>query len=964
MAVYQDRRGALWVGTQHGLYMFDGGDVTQFSRRPESTAVLPVSDVRGLAEDNHGNLLIATFGGGIYRLNQSLQSFDPVIFKRAEQFQFIHQFYSVGTDYFVLVGKNSVAILDSNLKETKVQLEIESSDEGATRIVGAVSHNQDGLIYATQTDIWLQSPDESTLQRLYRSVGNETITSMNSNKDGEIYLTTSLNDLLKISMMTGEVSRKISIGETSMMNITDLEFYSGYIWIGTDRGLIYVDNEFLEAKFFDTKNTDLFNNHISYLYKAKNILWIGTYQGLNILHLSPFKTYNEKTGSPFTDTFSFTESEDNEIYVGTSDGLYRISDDSETSTENPLIQKIWNSERPVMAISSYLDETWLGLWRGGVLYFEGDLAKPKQPLLPTFDELAVTSIVHSKSTGTWIATYNGGLFRIDRDTQKISRYMNRNAFTLLILTINEDLFAVSGEDLYMYRKDIDQFSKLEVSFDSTSANPMILSAAEAASGEILLGTKDHGIFSFGPVQSGSEHFHVRRLNNDPFLSHLTINAIEIDNDGKIWCATQIGIYRFSRSGEFEASFTQAHGLQGDDYNSGSSFQDSRGNIYFGGPKGYTKFLPKDVIIEKSPSNIVLTRLEILGGEIEQYHDVSVMEKLILSHNNYLVIFAFAIQDYIDTAKHHYRYKLQGFDPEWIDNGSRNTATYTNLPAGDYVFRVQGANSAGIWNEDGINLRVKVLPPPWQTWWAYCLYAILAVIGLWLVRRVYDNYALKERALAMAADMVATTHRVEDELQEQQESGDERVKEAFEHNLAILQLLEDGVLPRHDTGAEGLPSIRRVLEVLSALEQGYYDKPEGLVADLNEYTDRVISKLLSHTQGITTINAVTHTRIPARVASPIALVLFELLENALLHAFDGSSPANFVEIELTCDDHPDGPCYTLTVKDDGVGLPSDIDPDSPTTPGFGLIQRLVVYTGGSFSIMSGDGTTAVFRVPGD
>ncbi len=79
--------------------------------------------------------------------------------------------------------------------------------------------------------------------------------------------------------------------------------------------------------------------------------------------------------------------------------------------------------------------------------------------------------------------------------------------------------------------------------------------------------------------------------------------------------------------------------------------------------------------------------------------VDKLKSLQLTHKDHFVTFEFSVLDFVSPEKNQFRYMLENFDPDWIENGTRNSATYTNLPSGDYVFRVQGANSAGIWNTE-------------------------------------------------------------------------------------------------------------------------------------------------------------------------------------------------------------------------------------------------------------------------
>jgi two-component sensor histidine kinase len=414
-------------------------------------------------------------------------------------------------------------------------------------------------------------------------------------------------------------------------------------------------------------------------------------------------------------------------------------------------------------------------------------------------------------------------------------------------------------------------------------------------------------------------------------------------------------------------FTVADGLQGSDFNFGASFRDGKGQIYFGGINGYNRFNPTFVEINLNPPAILLTDIRLAGSNTMPPFSAAEIQTLQLTHKDYFVVFTFSVMDFLDPEKNQYRYMLENFDPDWIDNGTRNTATYTNLPAGDYVFRVQGANSAGVWNREGISLIVRVLPPPWHTWWAYCLYGVGFLFFLWIFKRVYDSYVIKKRAIEMAIQMHETENRADDDMQEQLEQQDDLVKSVYRHNVATLALVSDYISRQSDylpddiarEATEG--SIKRVA-ALSALEDCLYYQNDGLLADLHKYTDILISKLVSDASvrpdTIISINDVSTKLIAAEIASPLSIALYELLENCFQHAFELESPANYIHISLDIEptDSPLDRCYRLVVRDNGVGCPGNIHPDTPETSGFATVHAIAEKLSGSLHISSDNGTT--------
>ncbi len=174
------------------------------------------------------------------------------------------------------------------------------------------------------------------------------------------------------------------------------------------------------------------------------------------------------------------------------------------------------------------------------------------------------------------------------------------------------------------------------------------------------------------------------------------------------------------------NFDTSDGLQGLDFNHAAVFRDKTGRIYFRGRKRIQYYRPR---IE--PQKRVCPSANhhrISYPEQSNVFRQACREPRKNNSSAQLPIrnFTFAALDFTNPISNMYRYKLEGWNNDWVENGTNRTATFNSLPAGNYVLRVQGANSDGLWNRKGISLPVQVSAAPWVSWWAYTLYSILAV----------------------------------------------------------------------------------------------------------------------------------------------------------------------------------------------------------------------------------------------
>ena len=169
--------------------------------------------------------------------------------------------------------------------------------------------------------------------------------------------------------------------------------------------------------------------------------------------------------------------------------------------------------------------------------------------------------------------------------------------------------------------------------------------------------------------------------------------------------------------------------------------------------GYTIFNTSTFTISDKPVSIVLTKLLVnniaISGtrksgddDFATNRDITILKELSVDYRHNNVTIEFSSMEMTAPEKNRYRYKLEGFDRDWLETDWKNrSATYTNLDAGDYTFKVKGSNHHGVWSDQERTLMVHILPPPWKTWWAYSIYSG-AFIGLLLYWRNYESKRLK------------------------------------------------------------------------------------------------------------------------------------------------------------------------------------------------------------------------------
>ena len=239
------------------------------------------------------------------------------------------------------------------------------------------------------------------------------------------------------------------------------------------------------------------------------------------------------------------------------------------------------------------------------------------------------------------------------------------------------------------------------------------------------------------------------FNTEQGLPNNTIYGILTDDEGKLWMSTNKGLSKFNPQTQTFRNFTVGGGLQGNEFNTAAFYKSPTGEMFFGGLKGFNSFYPEDIQDNPYLPPVALTDFQYynptdtVASTGWQHLPVPApqLEIIVLPYNANTLSFEFAALDYSTARNNQYAYKMEGLNDEWIYGGTERRANFSLIPPGYYVFRLKGSNSDGIWNDfppDETSVKVIIHPPWWRTWWAYALYASLALAFLYSLRRYEMN----------------------------------------------------------------------------------------------------------------------------------------------------------------------------------------------------------------------------------
>jgi diguanylate cyclase (GGDEF)-like protein len=384
----------------------------------------------------------------------------------------------------------------------------------------------------------------------------------------------------------------------------------------------------------------------------------------------------------------------------------------------------------------------------------------------------ITSITGSQSGDIWVGTFGGGLNKISPKTHKIRRYLNNteNSFSLssnLVLTVYEDSkgmlwIGTWDKGLNLFNPALGTSKRIIHDENNLRSlgNNTVWAVHEDKQGNIWVGTAGAGLNFLSAENRIKGDYKFDRFSREHGLPSSTVFSVLEDNNNMFWLSTNRGITKFDPLTKDILNYDTTHGLQGNEFNSGAYHKMPDGKFFFGGTNGVTAFYPEDIEPNKHIPPVVLTNFQRLNEVTSMNSSGEKQSNITVSYKDYLIAFEFAGLDFASPDNNRYAYKLEGFDSNWIEARDVRKATYTNLPAGQYLFKVKASNNDGVWNENGAGIALTVLPAPWFSWWAYSGYvAIFFMIAFWLYRS-YLNKLKKEETYRLELENEVQKRTVE------------------------------------------------------------------------------------------------------------------------------------------------------------------------------------------------------------
>ncbi len=898
--LYEDSRGVLWISTADGLTSLDG---THWSVLTTQDG-LPSNQVSSVYQDQKGLLWIATADGFVADWNGTVHSF---------------------ANANVQAGENVVAILSDAQGVVWIAGDqgIQAYDKGKWKAVytGSVTEftkSQQGILWAA-TDRGIGKIENGKLRfepepTLLHGAEVETILADHA---GDLWIGTSAGLAVLDGQSTASYSTRNGLPGNSVHSI--FEDREGAVWVSTDHGV---------ARFVDGK-MDVFTTQdglsaplvLSIFEDQEGSLWLGTDAGgMTMLRNQVFTSYTAADGLPEENTKTIFASQDHAtgqdsvVWIGTDGGgLVRMLQQSFQTirAKNGLASNI------VLAIAQDTqDDLWVGTPDGlDHIQKDGHIAH-----LTSADGLAddfVRSLLADGDGSLWIGTRHGLSHWKNGAVETYTQMdgLNSDFIGALARDSKRDLWVGTLNGLNEWKQG--KFSSYTV-HDGLSSD--IITALYADSkGALWIGTKGGGL---------------NRMKNGRLFSYGNVDSIPQniygfiqDNSGNLWISSDRGIFKLSLAsldnfvdGRAKnvsiVAYGTADGMPTSQCSSGGHpvvSKSADGALWFATPRGVTSIQPENAAYNTTPPPVAMEQVSIDGKVVPSNAPLRVAP----GHTRYA--FRYAGLSFIAPQSVRFRYRLEGFDPSWIDAGTRRQAEYTNLKPGTYRFRVIAENNDNVWNDTGTSFSFQVEPHIYQTLWFYLALCVMLAFA------TYELYRLRVRQMqSQFGAVLAERNRIAREIHDTLAQGLVGISLQLEiakrvladSNHAVKEHLESAI----SLVGSSLSEARRSIWDLRSQNSGAVDIPARLSEIVQQIKKKSTAEIVLEIHG-------AYRSIPEATAQELVKITQEAVINAVRHA-----EARNILVQVNYGSSS----VQVLVADDGRGFTEEEAIHASTGGHFGLI----------------------------
>jgi signal transduction histidine kinase/ligand-binding sensor domain-containing protein/DNA-binding response OmpR family regulator len=785
----------LWLGASNsGVYRLtynslnDTYDVQQFLSRGNYS--ISNNNIRFIESDSDGNLYIGS-QNGLNILRKADNQNGSFYF----QHYFAHMHFTaataVGDEIWMGTELNGIIVYSNVDKTFKNIFTPENNDNNNAILNLKVSSMGNVIVGGANLSIYY--PEEDNWR--YIELEGEQVEKIYEDRQGLLWVTTEKFGVKQIDQTTGDLEH-YDLTPPDYKYLSDKErpyFYEDSddnFWICVHGGgLASYDRDEKSFQFFrsdPSESKSISSNTVMCITEDKNgTLWVGTglQGGINkvVLKNPAFRSiaFNEQYDDYMENIVrAVYEDSNNNLWVASKGGEIKIYDEDYNEIK-PTIKYPFTPRGGLMfnVYAIFQDSRgyiWLGSKGVGI-------AVSETPITATTDYSKIKFIRYQHDSSdalslcddniysfdeddqgfVWIGTYGRGLSRVSfsRGVNDLSfaniNTSNSNLSNDLVRDVKIDsdnnlwvattfgLNKLSSEKLKLENFDFECFYR-ELNNPYSITYNDVVHIFEDSAHNMWFGT-----FGVGVNRLESDSVFASYSSIDGLCNNEVFGIVE-DNSGSMWFSTERGLSRFDPYIDSFENYTKSNSLGSNIFSENTCEIRKNGELVFGGNDGFEVIDPTKVLLKKMSFDVVFTNFQLFNNDVKVNAEASPLsqsitytENIELAYNQSSFSLEYTTLNYLDESRVQYAYFLDNFDDSWNSVGAQRKATYTNLPPGEYTFKIKAALWDGNWDENESILNITIHPPWWQTNTAYIIYLIVFALSIFLVSRgVIRNSAFR------------------------------------------------------------------------------------------------------------------------------------------------------------------------------------------------------------------------------
>lgn len=773
--IIQDKEGYMWFASKDGLNRYDGYSFKVYRNNPNELHSLPDNYVTFIHEDDQGNIWIGTNFKGVCLLDKESETFYPVPLGIGHNNESIQYINSDAGKLKIITNTNTCVFDISRIRKgvytpeelAKIKIVFNYNAQQALNSRKITPNAGIGSYWVSKHELWVYFTDSVFRFRFNTSLDSWKHSGFSSKKIGtngkEEFHLKELKNENKVLVLSTKTLSLVDLSQGRILHSVDVSPLKNY------SGGVYTDNQ--NRIFFNTPIGNFcFNPHNYTLAAVKsnipsfiachnsftdrnNAVWIGT-SGYGIYIYQPKK---ECFRNSVYSSWYYSEGHSGNLFLYNRASFIRvINPESGAFIRNVAFPNrkpdggYWNDGQ-VRIYGMQSDANGM-LWINGsdksnaeyLVWMDTKTYAMGVKQITNQGKVRFRKLMIDRDNRLWILKHHDNHTRSIVEFDKVNKEVIHEYFFPAVKDMNEYYFI---SDWYQDSKGIFWFGTLQGLFSfnekkrewhqwknipnnkkSLSSNLIFSICPDAInpSKYLWIGTNGSGLNKFELASGHCQHF-----TEKDGLPNSVIYCVQTDDAGNVWMSTNKGLSCWLPSASLFRNFSKEDGLPGNEFNRYEKLTLHNRELLFGGVAGFTMFNPKEVLQRNAPGRVVLTNLAIYNKNVTHLMDSAILKKPIGYSKNITLPFSknmftieFALLEFSPANKKKYKYKLEGFNDEWIFCGEKHEATFTNLAPGHYQFQVAAAGSDGIWTHQGASIQITILPAWYQTWWFRLLMVLL------------------------------------------------------------------------------------------------------------------------------------------------------------------------------------------------------------------------------------------------